>query len=73
MKSALDSQTIEIPCPHCGKKTSQTIARLKMNPHLTCPSCRGGIDVDATQMRTEIAKIEKSLAKTLGALGRLGK
>ena len=73
MKSALDSQSIEIPCPHCGKKTGQTIARLKTNPHLTCPSCRGGIDVDATQMRTEIAKVEKSLAQLSRTLGRLGK
>eukprot|EP01030_Chromulinospumella_sphaerica_P005084 gene5084-4972_t len=29
-----DSHTIEIPCPHCSRKASQTIGKLKMNPNL---------------------------------------
>ncbi len=73
MKNALDSATIELPCPHCGHKLSQTIGQLKTTKHLNCPSCGKGFDLDASHMRREITKVEKSLAKTLGALGRIGK
>lgn len=73
MKAMLDSATIELPCPHCKHKISQTIGQVKTKKHLVCPSCMNGFDLDASDLRREIAKVEKSLAKTLGALGRLGK
>lgn len=73
MKAMLDSATIELPCPHCAHKISQTIGQLKTKKHLVCTSCRNGFDLDASDLRREVAKVEKSLAKTLGALGRLGK
>lgn len=73
MKGVLDSAKIELPCPHCGHKLSETIGRLKTVQKLTCPSCRQTFDVDATQMRAEVQKVEKQLAKTLAAFSRLGK
>jgi transcription elongation factor Elf1 len=73
MKNALDSATIEVPCPHCGKKTSESIGKLKLKRDITCRHCRQVIAVDATQMRREVAKVEQALAKLSTTLGRLGK
>lgn len=73
MKSMLDSQAIAIPCPNCGHKLSQTIGKLKTNPELTCPKCSNRFKVDATDMRREVAKVEKSLADLQRTLGKLGK
>lgn len=73
MKAVLDSATIKLPCPHCGHKISKTIGQLKTKKHLVCTSCGNGFDLDASDLRREVAKVEQSQAKTLGALGRLGK
>lgn len=73
MKSGLDSQRIEIPCPHCGQKLSETIAKLKTNPKLTCKRCHGAVDIDATDLRRKITQVEKTLADFARKLSRLGK
>jgi uncharacterized Zn finger protein len=72
MKLDLDRQTIDIPCPNCGQKRAETVGRLKTNPQLTC-RCGTVIRVDATELRSEIAKLEKSFADLNRTLGRLGK
>lgn len=69
----LDNHAIELPCPHCGRKISQTIGKLKANPHLTCPGCKGGIDIKADQLRRAVDGINKQLTDLKRALGRLGK
>ncbi|HEY5582567.1 MAG TPA: hypothetical protein VIK56_15660 [Rhodoferax sp.] len=63
MKLNLDDQQLDIPCPHCSKKSKESIGRLKNNPHLTCSSCGGGIDIDADKLRGGIAAAQKSLDK----------
>jgi len=73
MNSVLDSQAIAIPCPQCGHKLSQTIGKLKTKPDLTCPRCSTRFKVDATDMRREVAKVEKTLADLQRTLSRLGK
>lgn len=73
MKNIMDMQSIEVPCPHCGHKLSQTIGKLKTNPKLTCPSCKAGFSLDASKFRADIAKIDQATAKLLGAFGRIGK
>jgi transposase-like protein len=73
MKSILDGQTIELPCPHCSRKLTETIGKIKTNPDLTCRSCGKTFSVKADQFRQEIAKLEKSLADLQRTLGRLGK
>lgn len=69
----LDSQRIDIPCPHCGHKLSEAIGKLKTNPQLVCPACKGVTEVDASDLRSKIAGIEKQLANLGKAFGRLGK
>jgi transcription elongation factor Elf1 len=39
MKNALDSATVELPCPHCGKKSRETIGALKTKTNITCRHC----------------------------------
>ncbi len=73
MKNMLDSQRIEIPCPHCQRKLSETIAKLKTMSRMRCRFCGSEFDVDKTKMRVEITKVEQSLAKFQRTLGRLGK
>jgi transcription elongation factor Elf1 len=73
MKSALDSATIELPCPHCGKKSSETIGTLKTKTKLTCRHCRASFDLDASELRREVAKVDQQLAQLSRTLGRLGK
>jgi Zn-finger nucleic acid-binding protein len=81
MKSVLDSQAIEIPCSHCAQKISKTIGQLKTLNTITCPRCRGVINVDKAQIAKQVASFErdtKTLVKRAEAdlrrkLGRLGK
>ena len=73
MKNLLDSQSIEIPCPHCQRKLSETIGKLKSISKLRCRFCGTVFDVDKSKMRTEIAKVEQELTKFQRSLGRLGK
>ena len=71
--NAIDSQTVELPCPHCGHKSSQPIGKLKTNPKLACRACGQSFIVNANELRAAVQKIEKSLADLRRTLGRLGK
>lgn len=71
--NTIDSQTVELPCPHCNHKGTQTIGKLKTNPKLTCRACGQGFAVNANELRAAVQKIEKSLADLQRAIGRLGK
>jgi len=73
MASPLDSQTLEIPCPHCGHKLRETIGKLQTNPKLTCRACQSVIAINATDLRRKIASVEKQLADFARKIGRLGK
>lgn len=73
MKNMLDSAMIDIPCPCCDKSTSESIGELKVKNQVTCRHCRQVFAVDATQMRTEISKVEQQLVKLGASLGRLVK
>lgn len=39
MDTMLDGATPGIRCPHCSAAFSQTIAELKRDPTIACPSC----------------------------------
>ncbi|MEN9375983.1 MAG: hypothetical protein RL710_1140 [Pseudomonadota bacterium] len=73
MKNLLDDQTIELACPNCSRKFKERIGKLKTNPKLTCTGCSTVISIDANQLRSEIAKVDKSLADLQRTLGRFGK
>ncbi len=73
MKQALDSATVEIPCPHCTNKTSKTIAQLKTQREYACRHCGNTVSLDTTQMRRELAQVEQQLENLSRTLRRLGK
>lgn len=81
MKVTLDSHTIDIPCPHCAHKISQTIGQLKTQDTITCSRCGTVSNLDKAHMRGEIAKLQrevdtqvnKAAADLKRTLGRLGK
>lgn len=55
-----DSQTIDIPCPKCGKRHAKAVRWLKTNNHFTC-TCGVRIDLDASEFRAKIANAEKQI------------
>ncbi len=69
--SILDSQTIKIPCPHCRRQRSETVAKLRLNPNLTCQSCGANFKIDATDLSRAAKEIDKQLADMKRSLGRL--
>lgn len=74
MKGALDSQSIDIPCPHCGNKLSETIGKLNSKQKLRCRHCGSEFDADASrEVAAAIRQVEKALADLQRTLGRLGK
>lgn len=73
MISNLDGQSIELSCPHCQRKLSQTIGKIKTNPTLRCPACGQDFRVNASQFKAQFAKVEKALADLTRKFGRLGK
>lgn len=73
MSGPLDSQVVEIPCPHCGHQLRETIGKLKTDPHLTCGRCQGAVEVDAADLRRKVAQVNKALADFTRKMGRLGK
>lgn len=73
MKNFLDDQTIELTCPNCSHKLKERIGKLKTNPKLACTKCSSGINIDASHMRGEVAKVEQALAKLQRTLGSFAK
>jgi transcription elongation factor Elf1 len=39
MANLSNEVTDTFPCPHCGHEITQSLARLKSDPMLACPSC----------------------------------
>lgn len=73
MTGLLDKESIDLPCPHCRNKVSQTIGQLKLNPKLTCRACHKDFTVNANELRAAVNKVEKELANLQRTLGRFGK
>jgi len=69
----LDSHAIELACPSCRGKITQTLGQLKHKANLTCPRCRGDIALDPGKIRREVAKVEQSLAQLGETASRLNK
>ena len=70
MKSVLDNETIDIPCPNCGRKLRELVGKLKTSPKLTCRHCSTAFDVNAKQFKAATEKVDKSLADLQRKIGR---
>ncbi len=72
MAGFLDSAEIEIPCKACGGKTKKSIGWIKGNKEFTC-ACGIKVTLDASQFKSEISKVEGSLADLKSALKQFDK
>ena len=70
MSNLLDNERIDIPCPHCGQQSKQTIARLKRDPDITCPSCRQTFHIEAAQLRQALQTLQRGLDNIVRGLGK---
>jgi lysyl-tRNA synthetase class I len=71
MNGFLDKAEIEIPCEKCRRKTKKTIGWVKSNSRYKC-LCGIEIKVDASQFKSEIAKVERSLLSLQNTLRKFG-
>ena len=62
MTFSLDTTSISIPCPQCGKKLKATLGRLKREKKITCPSC-GPVTVNTDQLVSAERAIDKEIGK----------
>lgn len=67
----LDSQSIKITCPKCRRDRSETVAKLRLNPKLTCLGCGTVLEIDARGLNTAAKDIDKSIADLKRTLGPL--
>lgn len=71
--AVLDSKTINVPCPHCGKKFPERLDKLRTYQDLPCPSCRGIVRVDRDAIRRLVSESEKQIADFKRGLSKFGK
>ena len=64
MTFSLDTISVDIPCPQCGKQLKEKIGRMKRNKHITCPVC-GRMAVNTDQLRC----IEDGVKKKITQIG----
>ena len=68
-----DNSDIEIPCPHCGKKSKQRLGGLNHNQDFTCPHCRQVSTLDTKGFDKGQKAINDSLDDFARAISKLGK
>lgn len=68
-----DDTRMDLPCPHCGKKTAKTVRWLKSHSQMTCPACGEGFRLDTSEFKRGLAAAEKKVADLRRQLSRLGK
>ena len=68
-----DNSDIEIPCPHCGKKTKKRIGSVQNDKTFTCPSCRKTSTLDASGLRKGLKSAQNSIDDLKRTLGKIGK
>lgn len=58
-----DIVRIDVPCPTCKKKDSQTVADLVLNLKVTCGFCREPIDISSESWRASIQELAQALSQ----------
>lgn len=60
-KLSLDDQKIDVPCPNCGEKLTETIGALRRKPQRRCSGCGVQIDIDTQQLDQDLRDVNRSL------------
>jgi len=50
----LGKHSLAIPCAHCGRKTMQTLGRLKANATFICAGCGTSITVNLKDVESQL-------------------
>ncbi len=72
MPGFLDNEEIEIPCENCGRKSKKSFGWIKGHTEFSC-ACGTRIRLQAGQFKSEITKVERSLADLQRSLKNFGK
>ena len=67
-----DSTNVDLECPNCSKKFSETIGRLKNDPKILC-ECGCTITIDSSDLRNGLSTLDESFNELQRALGNVGK
>lgn len=59
-----ESLAVDITCPHCKKKSSQGVAKLRRDRELTCPGCGAIGRLEGNEL-DEIDRAFRDLQQTL--------
>ena len=59
LRPSPETFSMPIPCPECGKQTSQSLAWLVAHNEIACPNCGFMIDLQGEKIRALIEKGEQ--------------
>lgn len=62
-KLSLDGEKIDVPCPQCRKKLTDTIGALRRKPDRHCGGCGVDFSIDTQQLDKDVRELNRSLDK----------
>jgi phage FluMu protein Com len=71
-RNRFDGASIDIPCPHCGRKTAQSMSWMQSHAKMTCPWCKKSIDLTTADLRAAVGQAQKGLNRVQGRASMLG-
>lgn len=67
-----ENSDIEIPCPHCGKKSKQRLGGLQHEQDLICVHCSQRFTLDTQGLIDGLKSAQDSLNDFARSIGKLG-
>ena len=62
---------LPLPCPHCGKESTETVARIIRHEELPCSRCGQTIELRSDEWQAFVAEIANAMTKLRAAYRRL--
>lgn len=72
MELNLDSASIDIPCPQCGKASKQLFGRLRLQQHEIACECGCRFSLNTAQLDELHARLQQISRDALGSIRRPG-
>jgi transposase-like protein len=70
MAHLVDEMTAPIKCPKCGHETEQSIARLKNDPEIICPSCGQKFKIESGGTTGKVADKLDEIDRLIDKIGK---
>ena len=71
-RNRFDGASIDISCPHCGRKTAQNLSWMQTHERMGCPWCKKSIDLKTAELRAAVGEAQKGLNRVQGRASMLG-